>query len=151
MTMANSVEGRYPFLDHRVVEFAFAIPAKFRLRTLDEKNILKRSVSDLLPKDTVARKKQPYMAPDILSFFGEASPEYLDHYLSRGLVEEAGLFRYEALKRLMNKCSRGKRQGFSENMAFVGMLSTQILYDRFCREWPGEAAERPLSGVRVMA
>ncbi len=150
MTMANSVEGRYPFLDHRVVSFAFSVPPRLRLKALDEKHVLKRAVADLLPEDTVARKKQPYMAPDILSFFGEASPEYLDHYLSRELVEEAGLFRYEALQRLMDKCARGRRQGFSENMAFVGMLSTQILYDRFCRRSPASEHE-PLSGVRVMA
>ncbi len=150
MSMAHSVEGRYPFLDHRVVSLAFRIPPQTRMPVLDEKTVLKRAVANLLPADTVARKKQPYMAPDILSFFGEERPEYLDHYLCRARVAEAGLFRPDAVARLMDKCARGRRQGFSENMAFVGILSTQILYDRFCRRFaPGPGG--PLENVRVLA
>jgi len=69
MAMANSVEGRYPFLDHRVVEFAGTIPTRSKMKGLNEKNILKQAVGDLLPANVVARKKQPYMAsPLTLSY-----------------------------------------------------------------------------------
>lgn len=68
MGMANSVEGRYPFLDHRVVEFATRIPVRLKMKGLNEKYLLKKAMQGLLPAAIVERKKQPYMAPDILSF-----------------------------------------------------------------------------------
>ncbi len=131
MAMANSIEGRFPFLDHRVVEFACTVPPRYRMKALNEKNILKKAMADLLPKNIVSRKKQPYMAPDILSFFGGREADYLDYYLSPTRVKEAGFFNQKAVARLMDKCRKKARQGFRENMAFVGILSTQIVYEKF--------------------
>jgi asparagine synthase (glutamine-hydrolysing) len=135
MAMANSVEGRFPFLDHRIVEFATTIPTQYRMKVLNEKNILKKCMNNLLPTSIISRKKQPYMAPDILSFFEENTPEYLDYYLSDKLLAEAGLFKPQAVKQLMAKCHKSGRQGFRENMAFVGILSTQILYEKFVKNF----------------
>ena len=135
MAMAHSVEGRFPFLDHRVVEFACTIPPHYRMKVLNEKNLLKLSMKDLLPPAIIKRKKQPYMAPDIVSFFDNTPPGYLDYYLSRQLLVEAGLFNPDAVENLLAKCRKGARQGFRENMAFVGILSTQILYDKFIKNF----------------
>ena len=71
MAMANSVEGRYPFLDHRVVAFAFRLPPRYRLYGLTEKFILKKAASGLVPQSIIARPKQPYRAP-IGSVFSES-------------------------------------------------------------------------------
>jgi len=131
MGMAHSVEGRYPFLDHRVVEFSCTIPPQLRMKVLNEKNILKKAMTGLLPKRIRQRKKQPYMAPDILSFFGDKTPDYLDYYLSDRRLKESGLFKPAAVNKLLDKCRKKTRQGFRENMAFVGILSSQILYDHF--------------------
>jgi len=149
MAMAHSVEGRYPFLDHRLVEFACTIPPHLRMKVLNEKNILKKAMVDLLPARIVRRKKQPYMAPDILSFFGEKEPEYLAHYLSEKMLAEAGLFKPKAVQRLLMKCRKKARQGFRENMAFVGMLSSQILYDSYVRRFKTDVP-RQLPNTRVM-
>jgi asparagine synthase (glutamine-hydrolysing) len=135
MAMAHSVEGRFPFLDHRVVEFAGSLPPGLKMKVLDEKYLLKRAFREILPERIVKRKKQPYMAPDILSFFGETSPEYLDHYLSESQISECGVFRPSAVAALVRKCRKGGRQGFRENMAFVSILSTQIIYDRFISDF----------------
>jgi asparagine synthase (glutamine-hydrolysing) len=135
MAMAHSVEGRYPFLDHRVVEFACSIPPHLRMKALNEKNILKKAMADLLPAGIVRRKKQPYMAPDILSFFGENEPDYLDYYLSENMLVEAGLFKPKAVARLLTKCRKKARQGFRENMAFVGILSAMILYNKYIKNF----------------
>lgn len=135
MAMAHSVEGRFPFLDHRVVEFACQIPPRLRMKVLREKNILKNAMIGRLPKGIIERKKQPYMAPDIASFSGKAGAECIDHYLSDYAVTEAGLFRPEAVRALVAKCRKNLPQGFRENMAFVGILSTQILYEQFIKNF----------------
>ncbi|MCK4788255.1 MAG: asparagine synthase C-terminal domain-containing protein, partial [Desulfobacteraceae bacterium] len=149
VAMANSVEGRYPFLDHRVVKFASTIPVAWRMRVLNEKNILKKAMAGVLPEMVLRRKKQPYMAPDILSFFGGDRPDYLQYYLSDGLLAEAGVFKPQAVSRLVAKCSKKARQGLRENMAFVGILSTQILHDTFVKNFRAEHPDR-LANVKVM-
>jgi asparagine synthase (glutamine-hydrolysing) len=135
MAMAHSVEGRFPFLDHRVVEFACQIPPHLRMKVLREKNILKKAMAGGLPKGIIERKKQPYMAPDIASFSGKAGAECLERYLSENAVTGAGLFRPEAVRQLVAKCRKNQPQGFRENMAFVGILSTQILHEQFVRNF----------------
>ena len=149
MAMAHSVEGRYPFLDHRLVEFACTIPPHLRMKALNEKNILKKAMVDLLPGGIVRRKKQPYMAPDILSFFGDNEPEYIEYYLSKKMLSEAGFFKPKAVQRLLVKCRKKIRQGFRENMAFVGILSSQILYDTYVRHFTTDVPQQ-LPNTRVM-
>lgn len=141
MGMANSVEGRYPFLDHRVVEFAAKVPVQLKMRGLNEKYLLKKTMADLLPASVTNRKKQPYMAPDILSFFGEDTPEYVLHYLSESCIRETGVFNADMVGKLVGKCQKKARQGFRENMALVGILSTQILYDKFIGNWSVETPD----------
>ncbi|GAM10593.1 asparagine synthetase [glutamine-hydrolyzing] 1 [Geobacter sp. OR-1] len=131
MAMANSVEGRFPFLDHRLVEYACQIPPGLRMKTLNEKNILKKAMAGRLPSGIICRKKQPYMAPDIASFSGKIGREHIECYLSKDAIINAGIFKPQAVRHLVEKCLRNQRQGFRENMAFVGILSTQILIEKF--------------------
>ena len=133
--MAHSVEGRFPFLDHRVVEFAARIPVRLKMKGLNEKYLLKKAMRDLLPPEIIDRKKQPYMAPDILSFFGAATPSYVEHLLAPESLKKSGLFNADMVTNLVEKCRVKARQGFRENMALVGVLSTQCLYDQFIENW----------------
>ncbi len=149
MAMAHSVEGRFPFLDHRLVEFAGRLPLNMRMRGIEEKYLLKKAMKGMLPDSIVGRRKQPYMAPDILSFFSNGPVEYLSYYLSVGKIKKAGIFKARAVQGLIKKCSRGSRQGFRENMAFVGILSTQILYDRFIENFSSQPPES-LGNVKVL-
>ncbi len=131
MSMAHSVEGRYPFLDHRLVEFAARIPPSVKLRALREKHILRRSVKHLLPATIAARPKQPYRAPDSPCFTGTHAPRYVDEILSRHSIESAGYFDAGAVEKLVNKCRRKPALGTRDNMAFVGILSTQLWHRAF--------------------
>ena len=63
MAMANSVEGRYPFLDYRVIEFCSGLPADYKLNGLEEKFLLKRLMKNKIPESIIKRPKQPYRAP----------------------------------------------------------------------------------------
>ncbi len=140
MAMAHGVESRFPFLDHRVVEFASRIPPRLKMKVLNEKYVLKRCADGLIPPSVRQRPKQPYMAPDIPSFFGPRPAPYLDQYLSESALREAGLFDPARVAQLVAKCRKGQRQGFREQMALVGILSTQILYDRFVKRFLNEGA-----------
>lgn len=63
MTMATSLEGRVPFLDHKFVELALSIPASVKTRNGDLKYILKRAVRGVIPDDLIDRKKQGFGVP----------------------------------------------------------------------------------------
>jgi len=135
VAMANAVEGRFPFLDHRVVEFAARIPPRLKIRGLREKHILRRAMRELLPANIAGRTKQPYRAPDCQSFVGEEAPAYVGHCLSAGEIASAGYFNGGAVAKLAAKCRNQKTIGFRDNMAFIGILSTQ-LWHRQCAVGP---------------
>jgi asparagine synthase (glutamine-hydrolysing) len=132
VAMAASVEGRYPFLDHRVIEFANRLPARWKIRGLQEKYILRRAVGDWLPPHIAWRVKQPYRAPDSASFFREGKPiDYVAEALSPASTKEAGYFDPALVSRLTEKCRSGAAVGFGDNMAFMTVLSTQLLHRQF--------------------
>jgi asparagine synthase (glutamine-hydrolysing) len=128
MAMAHAVEGRFPFLDHRLVEFAATIPAEFRLRGLDEKYILKRALADLLPAAVLARTKRAYRAPIRNVFFGPHAPPYVRELLAPDAVAQAGIFDPAAVGLLVKKCQAAPELGEVDSMGLVGVLSTQLLH-----------------------
>ncbi len=129
--MANAVEGRFPFLDHRLIELASRIPPRLKLKGLVEKHILRQSVKDMLPADIAMRPKQPYRAPESRAFLrSSAAASVLDH-LSPANIDAAGYFDAEFVDRLVQKCSRLASTGFRDNLAFVGILSTQVWHETF--------------------
>jgi len=131
MAMAHGVEGRFPFLDHRLFEFAAALPTGSRLRGLKEKEILRRWARRILPENVSGRGKQPYRAPDAPSFFGPDAPEYIGDALSAGSIQKTGVFSPAAVAGLVRRCQTGRATGVRENQALVAVLSTQLWHDRF--------------------
>lgn len=129
MAAANAVEGRFPFLDHRVVEFAATIPPWHKIFGLNEKFVLKKAMQKELPREITERVKQPYMAPDSNSFVQPDSPEYVNELLSERALEQAGIFRPDFVAKLRDKCRRLSHAhlSFKDNMSFIGILSTQLL------------------------
>lgn len=133
VAMAHAVEGRFPFLDYRVAAFACKLPSRLLMKVLKEKYLLKRSARNLIPPAVLGRHKQPYRAPDARSFFCAGSAGYVSELLSPGRIREDGVFHPGAVERLVEKARRGDIAGVSDNMAVVGILSTQLLIDRFIR------------------
>ena len=131
MAMAHSVEGRFPFLDHRVVEFCNRLPPELKLRGLDEKWLLKQSGRKLVPTDIWQRSKQPYRAPIHRSFFGGNAPDYVRELLSESALREAGLFDPAAVARLVRKARESVRLSEVDEMALVGILSAQLVHQCF--------------------
>ena len=131
MGMAHGVEGRFPFLDHRLFEFAAALPTSSKLLGLKEKNILKRWARAVVPRIVADRHKQPYRAPDAPAFFQGRTAEYIDDLLGDENVKRVGLFDHRAVSGLMRRARAGKISAFAENQAFVAALSTHLWYDAF--------------------
>jgi asparagine synthase (glutamine-hydrolysing) len=136
MLMGHSVEGRFPFLDANVMELANALPAAYKLAVLDEKHVLKRASEGRVPPAILDRKKQPYRAPDALCFFGPEAPSWVDDVTSEQAIKDAGVFDPKAVAQLFGKCRTRVDDGqFSntDNMAVVGVLSTQLVHSRILR------------------
>jgi asparagine synthase (glutamine-hydrolysing) len=131
MLMGNSVEGRFPFLDHELAEAALAMPAAARLPLLQEKQLLKDAVADLLPPAIVSRPKQPYRAPDSAAFRGEGGRATALPLLTPEALAETGFWQPARVANLVRKWEAGGLASARENMAFVGVLSTQILARAF--------------------
>jgi asparagine synthase (glutamine-hydrolysing) len=139
MLLANSVEGRFPFLDHRVIEFASRLHPRLKMKVLCEKYLLKRAAGHYLPDRIVERCKQPYRAPDIPAFFGSCAPAYVDEMLGRDKIKDYGYFDSDKVEMLRRKIDKGRAVGYKDNMALVGILSTQLWHwhfvDRFAENF----------------
>lgn len=131
MAMAHGIEGRFPFLDHNLVEFASKLPPGMKLKGLVEKHILREATKDLLPPSIGQRTKQPYRAPDSQSFVGAGSRDYVGAMLGDAEISAGGLFNPKAVAKLHEKCTRQPASGFRDNAAFVGILSTQLWLKTF--------------------
>jgi len=138
MAMANSIEGRFPFLDHRVVALAARMPARLRLNGLTEKFILKQIARAQVPAQLIDRPKQPYRAPISRCFMCAQPPEYVPDMLSEPALKRAGYFDPVKVQRLTAKCRQqdGRLVSERENMALVAILSTQLLDHQFIQNFP---------------
>lgn len=130
MLMANSVEGRFPYLDHRVIEFANALDPRLKMHVLNEKYLVKRALGPLLPPSIVSRDKQPYRAPDSLAFRAP-DIEFVQDALSSAQVRSAGYFDVDRVQLLWRKVQTGRAVSYKDSMAFVGILSTQVWHQLF--------------------
>jgi asparagine synthase (glutamine-hydrolysing) len=143
MLMANSVEGRFPFLDLELARLADSLPPSFKLHALDEKHVLKRVGLDTVPREILERKKQPYRAPDAMTFAGPDTPAWVAEVTSARALADAGVFNPVGARQVLDKClARGAAGQFSnaDNMAVVGILSTQLVYDTFILHAPPAAS-----------
>jgi len=137
VAMAHSVEGRFPFLDHRVVEFASRLPVSLKMKVLNEKYLLKRSAAGLIPPSVAKRQKQPYRAPEACSFLQPAAREYMDELLSPEQIRRDGVFDGPAVAMLLDKFRKGAAIGIKDNMGLVGVVSTQLLLHQFINHFEG--------------
>ena len=133
MACAHAVEGRFPFLDHRVWELAGSLRPSARLAGLREKAILRRAAASIVPAQAANRPKQPYRAPATSIFAGEGGGHPVLDALSHETVVGAGYFGADAVAGLKRRVLSGRAVSVRENMAFVFALTTQLWHDAFFR------------------
>jgi len=102
---------------------------------LNEKYLLKQVFGDMVPASVRNRPKQPYRAPDAISFFdsasGRARHAYVEELLSSDCIRAYGIFDPEPVQKLVAKARAGRVSSFVDNAALVGILSTQLLIDQY--------------------
>lgn len=99
--MEVSVEGRVPFLDHKLVEWGMTIPGRYKIKDKDHKHILKEAVRGILPDEIIDRKKEGFALP-----FGELSKGRLGNIISSNIqlfVDESGFFHGAEIKKVMKE------------------------------------------------
>ncbi len=131
MAMSHSIEGRYPFLDHRLIEFANRLPPELKMPVLHEKWLLKQVGKKYLPETIRRRIKKPYRAPIHRSFFDSQPLDFVSDMLSESAIQKVGLFEPQAVMRLRQKALSGANFSEIEDMALVGILSTQLVHELF--------------------
>jgi asparagine synthase (glutamine-hydrolysing) len=133
MLMRHSVEGRFPYLDHRVAEFAARLPTRLRLLGLREKVALRKMAAELVPREIQMRKKWPYRAPIAGPVLATPSGRGLLELLDPERVDAVGIFDGKAVAALTAKLTSQDAVKISEvdEMALMGALSTMLLHESF--------------------
>ena len=103
MSMANSLEVRVPFLDHKVVEFAFGLPDEMKINRKHRKHIVKESFRSYLPKEVFNRGKHGFEVPLLKWLRNELKPLLYTELLSPAFIEEQGVFDLFAIQKLQNQ------------------------------------------------
>ena len=131
MAMANYVEGRYPFLDHRIMEFSASLPDNLKLNGLTEKYLLKKLMNHKIPDTIIKRSKQAYRAPISHMINGNRSSEAIKDTISQSNIHQYGFFDPARVEGLKAKYAKGKNISEIDDMALIGIISSQLLYDQF--------------------
>lgn len=102
MSMANSLEVRSPFLDHKVVDFAFGLPSSYKIDGKMKKKIVQDAFREYLPEELYNRPKKGFEIPMLGWLRHELSP-LADELFEPGLLREQGIFDVEAIQALRKK------------------------------------------------
>jgi len=106
MSMANSLEARVPFLDHRMVEYAFRLPPHFKMKGFDTKRILKQTFWDKLPKAVQNRDKRGFSIPIKNWIRGELKPMMME-LLDPTQLQNQGIFNPDFTSKLVDEHLQG--------------------------------------------
>jgi len=150
MGMANSIEGRYPFLDHRVIEFCAGLPVNYKLKGLNEKFLLKKLMENRIPDSIIKRPKQPYRAPISRVFVSDGAPEYVQEMISDKYTKKVGIFNMETLRPLYKKIEKTGAASEMDNMVLAAVISTHLLHRQFIENVNDEFHPPALKNLKII-
>ncbi len=130
-SMANAVEMRVPFLDHRLVEFALALPPGDKLRRLTRKSILRRAYKDSFPPEILARKKTGY-SPPVRGWMRDTQRDFLCDTLFSSTSSLDGILEKKELSRLLSENDKGEADN---SMKLWLLLSLELWHRAFIGSW----------------
>lgn len=127
LTMANSLEGRVPLLDHRLVEFAGSLPTRLKLNGKVRKYLLKQVAARLIPLEIIHRKKQGFPIP-IHEWLRSPTHLWMQDHLSEEVLKRRGFFNVGFVRRLIQE-HQSRRNDHSTEL--WGLISLEIWMRRF--------------------
>jgi len=107
ITMSTSVEGRAPYLDQKLVEFAMSIPSKLKVKNGQTKYILKKAVAGIIPDNIIYRKKQGFATP-LDEWFGGELGKYMADSILNSRLRERQFFDYAFIENMLKRQQEGK-------------------------------------------
>jgi asparagine synthase (glutamine-hydrolysing) len=150
MAMANSVEGRYPFLDYRLIEFCISLPDRFKLNGLTEKFLLKKLLKNKIPERIIKRSKQAYRAPIKSVFLSDDSPVYVKEMLSSSYTRKVGVFNHQSVAATVSKIEKTGQSTEVDNMVLASVISTHLLYHQFIEQQNVRYLPEKLENLRII-
>jgi asparagine synthase (glutamine-hydrolysing) len=149
VAMANSVELRMPFLDHRLIEFMAKVPSRWKILGLEEKFLLRRMFRGTLPEKILQRPNTPHRAPIPGGLRACAGLEAIESLLDRKAIDSVGIFDGARTGLLLKKLFAGDAFGETESMALAGIVSTMVMDSRFMRTVSAQSAAEPKFSIDV--
>ncbi len=101
-TMANSLEARSPFLDHKLIEFAASLPESLKMRRFETKSLLKKAAARLVPKEVIYRRKMGFGVP-IGNWFRNEMKDFVREVLLSEKSLKRGIVKPEKLEKYVNE------------------------------------------------
>jgi asparagine synthase (glutamine-hydrolysing) len=149
MSMANSLEVRAPFTDYRLFEFAMQVPQRMKVRNMTTKWITRQAMRGILPQEVLTRKKMGFNPPLPQWINGELRP-VIQQFLSPAAIERRGIFRPEAVQKLVRDHEENRRDNALKIWALLMIEVWQRMYfdkqseDSVLESIAGEAKRKPL-------
>jgi asparagine synthase (glutamine-hydrolysing) len=131
-SMAQSLEARVPFLDHDLVEFCAGIPASVKMRWLNEKQVLRDAMRDVLPRELATRRKRG-MASPIKHWLSGKLPEFAEDLLSDEVVRRKGYFDPQSVTLVRQK---GIRDAERFGRGLMAVLTVHLWDELFIQQRP---------------
>lgn len=126
ITMSDSVEGREPYLDHRLVELAFNIPEKIKIKN-QAKYILKKAVEGIIPENIIYRKKQGFSAP-VKEWFLNELADYSTEVILNSKIRNRNFFNYGYIKNLIDTHKSGRTDN---SFLLWNLFNLSLWYERW--------------------
>lgn len=150
LTMSTSIEARVPFLDHKLVEFAMALPRRMKYRDGETKYILKRALDGIVPEWVLQRRKQGFGAP-VNEWMLDRMGGFVQDRLFNSGIRRLGIFDYEQIRHLLDTHRAGK---VNYSFHLWTLLNLSLWYDHWIDgqnlQMAGESIETN-SGESIMA
>tara|TARA_R110002072_G_scaffold20688_4_gene74882 strand:+ start:39619 stop:41535 length:1917 start_codon:yes stop_codon:yes gene_type:complete len=128
-TMTHSLEGREPFLDHRIIEFAARLPNEFKYHEGVKKRIVRDIVHQYVPKELMDRPKMGFAIP-IANWLNNELKELVEEYISESKIKEDQIFNWEYISKIKEGFFNGKKE-YDTKIWYILMF--QMWYQRWCK------------------
>ncbi len=128
-TMAHSLEGREPFLDHRIIEWAATLPTDFKYNNGIKKYILREIVHQYVPKEMMERPKMGFAIP-IAQWLTVDLKYLVDQYFSESYLKSQAIFKIKETQKIIHNFYNGKKER-AEKIWYLLMF--QMWYDKWMK------------------